>query len=535
MKLFRTPSRWLPNGVSRRDTGLAALSGASLAAAFPDIGLWPLAWFGLVPLLSAMRGKDRLSCAGLGVVAGFVFFTLTLYWVSNTMIVYAGMPVPAAAAVTGLMTFALALYIGLFGYLFGMVSRGLSADAAFSAAPFLWVAVEFFRSNLPVLGFPWVRLADSQYEMLPVIQAADIAGEEGLGFVIVLSNAAAAQVVDWLTRRRAGAARFPAAQAGLALALVAAVLVYGHWRLAHAAAGGAPVRVALIQGNIDQARKWDLSYVDEQLDIYMTRTREAAAAGAEVVIWPETAAPFYFGQDPARDSMMFGLARSAGVPVIFGAPAFRRDDGDVKSYNRAWAVRPDGLAEKYDKVRLVPFGEYVPFKKALFFVERMVTAIGELEPGERVSLLHVGDYAVGAQICFEIIFPEYSREIARLGGAAVVNITNDSWYGRTAASRQSLAMGVFRAVENRIPVLRAAQSGISAIVEPTGKITAETGLFVETTLLGSFTPRSGPPTFYTRTGDLFAWMLAAASAVFVAASRRGTPYGRVMERSAGLL
>ncbi|MGK7346339.1 MAG: apolipoprotein N-acyltransferase [Candidatus Nitrospinota bacterium M3_3B_026] len=524
MKLFRAPSRWLPNGVSRRDAGLAALSGISLAAAFPDIGLWPLAWFGLVPFFSAMRGKDRLSCAVLGVVTGFAFFTLTLYWVSNTMIVYAGMPILAAAVVTGLMTFALALYIGLFGYLFGMVSRGVSADAALSAAPFLWVAVEFFRSNVPVLGFPWVRLADSQYEILPVIQAADIAGEEGLGFVIVLSNAAAAQVVDWLIRKRAGApARFPAAQAGLALALAAAVLAYGHWRLAHVSGEGEPVRVALIQGNIDQARKWDPSYMDEQLDIYMTRTREAAAAGAEVVIWPETAAPFYFGQDSTRDSVMLGLARSAGVPVIFGAPAFKRDDGDVKSYNRAWIVRPDGLAEKYDKVRLVPFGEYVPFKKALFFVERMVTAIGELEPGERVSLLHVGDYAVGAQICFEIIFPEYSREIARLGGAAVVNITNDSWYGRTAASRQSLAMGVFRAVENRIPVLRAAQSGISAIVEPTGKITAETGLFVETTLMGSFTQRSGPLTIYTRTGDLFAWMLVAASAVFVAAARRGTP------------
>lgn len=511
---------------SALDYGLAALSGVMAAAAFPDFGLWPLAWVCLAPLMFALKNKSVLRSIFISTTAGFVYFSATLFWVSNTMIDYAGMPIWIAAAVNGLMTFTLALYIGLFGYLFAWISRGVSADAALAASPFLWVTMEFFRSNFAFLSFPWARIADSQYTVLPIIQMADLAGEDGLGFLIILVNASVVKIVEWALAGR-GERKFPAAWVALAAVLMAAALTYGHWRMGDFRdSGEKAIPVALIQGNIDQARKWNPAYINEQVRIYTARTRRAADQGAKLVVWPETAAPFYFSQDKNRDPVILRLAENTGADIIFGAPGYESREGGYVSFNRAWLVTPEGIAGEYDKVHLVPFGEYVPLKKFLFFVSKMVTAIGELEAGEDVNLLDLGEYRAGAQICFEIIFPQYSRLIVKKGGDVLVNITNDSWYGKTAASRQSLAMGVFRAVENRAPLLRAAQSGISAIVSPTGEIKGETGLFVEATLMGSFTPREGPLTLYTRTGDLFSWLCVGMSLWFFV-------FARIRLRAAG--
>ncbi len=497
------------------DYAIAAFSGMALAFSFQDFGLWPLAWVGMAPLLFILRGKAIHFGAALGFTAGMFYFGPTITWLSNTMIDYGQMPVWLAGAVNILAVLYVSLFLALFGYLVSRIDRKMGGDMALAAAPFLWVALELVRTQAPPFAFPWARIADSQFNVLPVIQIADFTGEEGLGFLIVFVNSALAAILIWIADGKKSWSRFPARWAALCVMLITATISYGYLQLdSFKKAKGKKIRVALIQGNVDQSRKWERSYRKKQLDIYINRTLKAGERGARLVVWPETAAPFYFGSDRLNDKLILNLVKTVGAPIIFGAPASINNGDKTLSYNRAWIVRPDGYRGKYDKIHLVPFGEYVPMQKLLFFVDKMVTAIGSLEPGDDLTLLDAGDYKVGAQICFEIIFPAYSRRLAADGAGVIVNITNDSWFGKSAASSQSLAMAVFRAVENRTPVLRAAQSGVSAIISKTGRITGRTELFTETTVLGEFNLRSGPATYYTRWGGVFPWLCLAVSILF---------------------
>ncbi|MBI4667109.1 MAG: apolipoprotein N-acyltransferase [Nitrospinae bacterium] len=495
--------------------GAAIVSGAMMALAFPDFNAWPLMWAAMVPLFMALRGKSPLHGALIGFLAGVVFYGVTLRWIINTITVYGHLPLYAAIPVQVMITMAAAFYTSLFGYLFSVVESRSSEDYAFAAAPFIWVAQEFFRSNFFDLAFPWAKLAQSQAPFLTMIQMADITGEDGLTFLIVTVNIALARILVCATEQpRGGKAGFPVRWAGAATLMFAGALAYGVVKLNAPEPAGEPVRVAIIQGNIDQARKWDRSYIMPQIQIYTGRTIEAARRGATLVIWPEAAAPFYYGQEPGGDAIIDNLVKDTGAALIFGAPAYDQGPDSLVEYNRAWVVRPDGFREYYDKLRLVPFGEYVPMKRALPFIHRVVTAIGDMEPGSTVKALDAGGFKVGLQICYEVIFPQFSREIANKGAGALVNITNDSWYGVSPASRQSLAMGVFRAVENRLPLLRAAQSGVSAIVTPKGEIMAQTPLFVETTLYGSFVPAKSNGTTYSLSGDIFAWICVMVTFAF---------------------
>ncbi len=489
--------------------GLAALSGLCLALSFPGFGMWPLVWVAFVPFWFAIKGRTPLASAGIGIIAGIFYFGPPLSWVRNTMIDFGHMPIWSSVATNFLMVIVLSLYMGLFAYLVGRISLAKGEETALALSPFIWIAVEYARGHLPHFGFPWLRLADSQFEIAPIIQVADLTGADGVTFVILFVNAAIYKMVASLLRPTEGdkaTLRWPV----MAVTLLLLTVGYGFNRIDQfSASDQGEVKVCLLQGNIDQSRKWDPSYLDEQLGIYLSMSATAVDDGADLLIWPETAAPFYFGNDIPFDNKIYSLSQSLNVPILFGSPAIKRSnsrDEPAITHNRAWIVKPDGSSGKYDKVHLVPFGEYVPFQKLLSFVEKFTAPIGDLRPGTELNPLNAGNYSLGVQICFEIVFPGYSRELVKNGAGALVNITNDSWFGDSPASKQSLSMAVFRAVENRTPLLRAAQSGVSAIVTPAGKITGKTGLFRSARLIGGFTPRTGPLTFYTLTGDLLAML-----------------------------
>jgi apolipoprotein N-acyltransferase len=303
----------------------------------------------------------------------------------------------------------------------------------------------------------------------------------------------------------------------VASVVVAALWGLGAWRravvLVRPPAGS--VRVGVVQANIDQARKWEPAFQNEAVGRHVDLTLETRQEGARLVVWPETAAPFYFQSEPRQRQQLLDLAASAGVDLLFGSPAYEEDGAAVRLLNRAYLVRRDGtVGGAYDKLRLVPFGEYVPLQPLLFFVDKMVEGVGAFAAGRDATVFALPEGRFGVLICYEGIFPGLSRALVAGGANFLVNITNDAWFGRTSAPHQHLAMVTLRAVENRVPVIRAANTGVSAVIDVDGSIRWQTGLFEEAARVDVV----GWPeidTVYTRWGDVWAAACAFASALAI--------------------
>jgi len=340
--------------------------------------------------------------------------------------------------------------------------------------------------------------------------------------VLVLFNVVVAEVL----RERGSDVRrlFPGL---LTVTVLLAVLpALGRWRVAALAAEPVvgSLRVGLAQGNVEQDRKWDPAFQDETLARYRDLTLAAVRDGAQLVVWPETAAPFFFQEPGARRDEVLELARTTGVPLLIGAPAFRPSSGRrLEQRNRAYLVLPSGEATAYyDKMELVPFGEYVPFQRVLFFVDKMVTAVGTLGAGQETTVFQVPEARFGVLICYEGVFPALTRRFVDGGADFLVNITNDAWYGRTAAPYQHLVQASFRAIENRTPLVRAANTGISAVIDPDGRIRWQGPLFEMLEHVDDIHWK-GVRTFYTRFGDVFVWLCAVVTALGVIAALRRKP------------
>jgi len=464
---------------------------------FPKFGHGAVAWVALVPLLSALRTLPVLPALLAGLLAGFVQYAGLLYWVTHVVVHYGRLPWALGIPVMLLLALYLSLYTGLFaaGVAF-FRNRGIPGVAA---APLLWTVLEYAKSTL-LTGFPWENLGHSQYLNLPLIQIADVAGSYGVSFLVVLVNAALAAFVGASPHQRRRAFVGLAA-AGLLFALAAG---YGVWRLADVAArfDPAPERtVALIQGNIDQSIKWDPSFQKETLRIYRDLSLEAAGRGARFIIWPETATPFMFqNRDELHDAVV-AVARSTGAWLLFGTPSYTRHEGALRFRNSAVVLTPEGTtAGTYDKVHLVPYGEYVPLRPLFPFIEKLAVGVGDFLAGEGFEPVEAGEARVGFLICYEGIFPYIGRAYGRSGASLLVNITNDAWFGTTSAPFQHLSMSVFRAVENRLYLARAANTGVSAVIDATGRITAQTGIF-ERTILTAPVKIHSIGTVYTAYGD----------------------------------
>jgi apolipoprotein N-acyltransferase len=490
--------------MTRRSLALAVLSGLLLAASFPGAGYSFLAWFSLVPFLFALRGSSTRTALLLGFVVGLVFFCGTISWVADAVHVYGHVPLPAASIITLLLCIILALFIAPFGAALVHI-RSSRPGLVFLAAPSVWVTLELARTNL-FSGFPWALAGYSQYRMLPVIQVADLAGVYGVSFVIVLVNTAIEELIS-------GGKRF--APPLTAAAVLIAVLGYGYHRLNDDVAPGR-VNVAIVQGNIDQDRKWDPAYQSEVIATYKRLTRKALEQKPDLVVWPETAVPFYFeGSDapyPTLTGDLRRFVRSGGTPLLTGSPTYEKKDRRHLLRNSAFLLGRDGMTKAvYHKIHLVPFGEYVPLKSSLlFFVEKMVQPVGDFQPGAGYTIMKVRlpageEVAMGTVICYEIIFPDLVRRLVNEGATVLTTITNDAWFGRTGAPYQHFSMAVLRAVENRVPVARAANTGISGFIDAQGHIPDASGVFTEAVLTRSLTPGS-KKTFYTRYGDVFSWL-----------------------------
>ena len=491
----------------------SGLAGLLLTAAFPRIGASPLAAAALVPLLLAIRTAAPGEAFRLGWIAGMAHALTLTYWLVHTLGTYGGLPIWVSVPLLGLLAAYLALYPAAFAATLAAlrIRPGLLPIAAAA----VWTGLEYLRAHL-LTGFPWALLGYSQYRRLHLIQISDIVGVYGVSFLLVAINASISLAIlagwkrPWAGRMVSG--KLAATAAAAAALATAAVAGYGAWRMAEIdrISESAPVvRAAAIQGNIEQAVKWDPAYQIDTVDRYLALSLAAMADRPDLIVWPETAAPFYFSRNrPLTERVLAGI-REAGVHFAVGAPAFERDGEETDLYNSAFLIRPDGrIAGRYDKVHLVPFGEYVPLERFLPFVDKLVTQVGDFGTGRKGEVLRSGDHRLGVLICYEAIFPGLARAAVQNGAGLLVNITNDAWYGTSSAPYQHFSMAALRAVETRRGLIRAANTGISGFVDPVGRIDGTTGLF-ETTVSTRTLPVLTIETPYAKIGDLFARLCLA--------------------------
>jgi apolipoprotein N-acyltransferase len=488
-----------------RRLAVAALAGLAMHLAFPRPGWDLLGWVALAPVLAlAVTASAPRRALLEGWVAGLAFFLPLLRWLTHTMTTFSSMSAPVAV----LVLLALAGYLALFwgGVAWGLAwLEGRLGPRALWIAPALWVTAELLRSHL-LSGFPWGLLGYVPSRRLLVIQIAAWTGVYGVSALLVLVNAALARAaLERRWRAVGGAALLSATAVGGAL-LVGGV---------HLVSGDAPtLPIAVVQGNIPQAVKWDAGFKTETLRIYGELTR-AAAPGSRLVVWPEAAVPAYLRFEPGAMRWLADLASGVGVPLLVGVPDAETDGRRVRYLNSAFLVDKAGVRGRYDKMHLVPFGEYVPLKRLLFFVEAIAAEIGDFTPGRRVTILPLEGAPFGTVICYEVIFPNLFRRFVAEGASFMTNITNDAWFGDSGGPLQHLAMVPLRAVENRIAIVRAANTGVSAFVLPSGAIQATLPLGARGTLRGEVPVRRGH-TFYARFGDVFAYACAAMSGAALA-------------------
>jgi apolipoprotein N-acyltransferase len=516
---------------------LVALSALLQILIFPLPGLYILSWFALAPLILAVLrarpageleidGSVKLRAASpgqaflLAYVCGVLWFAGTCYWIFGTMRQFGGMSTPLALLALFLFCLYLGLYLGSFGLLLGlMAGPGRDYRRALVAAPFLWVATELARTR--ITGFPWNLLGTAQVDNVPLCRIATWTGVYGISCEIALVNVAVAAA--FLVPRQKRAALLVAALAA------AAVLQSGQLVEPPPAVGNR--EALLVQQNIPIAVRWPPDYFDRTLNDLTSLTLKSVADSAaqastgqassgqssttkpDLIIWPESPAPFYTN-DPRFRTAISEMARRAGTWVVTGsigtAPATKSGAHEL-IFNSAVIVSPTGeWTGRYDKVHLVPFGEYLPFPSLFSFAGGLSKEVGEFEPGGSRVPLDATDEKLGVFICYESVFPDDVRQFAGQGAQVFVNISNDGWYGDSGAWSQHVNQTRMRAIENERWVLSAANTGLTGSIDPYGRMVVRAPRKDRTTLVAPYA-LTYVTTFYSRHGDWFAMLCAIIS------------------------
>ena len=484
---------------------VCAVTGACASLCFEPYGLGFLAYFIFIPFIlfsGVVDGKGRYLLNSF--IFGFSYFMGTLYWIAlldREQILMPWLRLPAAVAAS--------LYLSVFILFAGFLARRLIvAGLPYQVAlPVVWGGVEYLRS-LGALGFPWGSIAYSQTPYASVIQQAAVIGTYGMSAWIVLVNA----LIVWTatSRRRAALAALIVVVA-VPFAAGKVVLMRADWREGP--------RATLVQPNIGGQVKWDNAFRDSTMRILSEMTLEAPES--RMIVWPETAVPFFVRHQRSSMARIENLARATGSYILFGLPDLERGPEATSYYNSAMLLSPAGEDRGiYRKIHLVPFGEMIPYEDRFDFLKSVNFGEGDFSPGRDYTVMRVDDAPFGVAVCFESIFPELTREFARRGARFIVNITNDEWFGPSLGPHQHAQMAIMRTVECRVGMLRCANTGISMVIDPYGRPIKKTGLFKRASLTASI-PLGTGETPYVRTGDLFASvMLLASVLVAVTAGRR---------------
>ncbi len=502
---------------------LAAGSGVLFAMSLLSSAFGVLGWICFVPLLAALRGKTARQSLQLGMISGTSMNLVALYWLVGTLTRFGGVPMVPSMVVIFVFCVYSSLQFGIFTWYisrFGLCSGKSVANAL--VISFAWVVAEFF---FPVL-FPY-GIGASQGYYPTAIQVVDTLGVNFLGFLMLFANVSAFYLLDDMRQRRKPAFAPPM----ISIAAIAIVLGYGTLRIDEIEKlleTEPRVEIAMVQANFDYAGK---TLHNEPVITEKHREMSREFTEADLVIWPETSVQYWF---PEEDSVYRINHQTDVVPAghpshfLIGGLSYAKDpalleDGwdeeDLRKYNSAFLVDPQSnILGRYSKTRLFLLGEYFPWiNEELKFLKRVFPMIGDLTPGEGARVLEVPgkNIRIGPLICYEDMMAELSRNYAKTGANLLVNLTNDAWFGKSAAPYQHLLLSVPRAVETRRYLVRATNSGVSAIVSPTGKIEARTGIFTEESLKGEVVLIDSIETLYTKVGDIFAWIALAVTILFM--------------------
>ena len=475
---------------------LCVFSAILLILAFPKTDLGILGWVGLIPLMLALEGKNPRQAFGLSYLCGIVFFAGTLYWFIYVDILVALIGAP-------LLILYLSLFFGLFGLMYSVFCRA-EGRLQFIVLPSAWVVLEWIRANF-LTGFGWVSLAHSQYKNLLLIQIADLTGIFGISFLMVTVNLLGKEGI--LCFQKKSKISFKQWLNNLflpAFFILIAVWGYGGWRLFSFPGDSVSIKAAVVQGNIPQERKWMPSQWPGIMEEYIALTREAAKENPQLIIWPETAFPGILWEDEVFLNELKRTASQTQIPLLFGSVI---NEGE-EYYNSALLISKEGEpAGRYDKIHLVPFGEYVPLRSLLPFLSNVVP-IGDFTAGGEFTIFPA-PAPFSALICFEDTVPYLSREFTRRGAKLLINITNDAWFKDTKEPFLHLQSAVFRSIENRRTLIRAANTGVSSFIDPLGRIFKTVERHGKKTYISGYAiasiPLNNTLTFYTRFGDMFVY------------------------------
>ncbi len=479
-------------------------------------GWWPLLFIALVPLLTFVVRKGPRLCFLAGMLTGFFYHAGMLYWIVIVLGRYGGMPPALSVPAMLLLSLYMGLYTALFaGLLSSLLSGGRAGDRVpvriLLAAPVFWVGLDWLRGIL-FSGFPWMDIGYGLAFQPVLLQIADLGGHHLITFALVLINGLFFVAVNWFRHGNpVRKNRLVMSLAVLFLLFTGCYSVLRYQQLSRVAEMSPSLQVAVVQGNIPQDEKWTPTRKRSTLDVYQGLSEEVIGKiKPTLVVWPETALPFFPSNDPLFATVTSWVA-SHDLWLLSGAPYFvlntdleRPFKKAVSYFNSALLSSPLGdVVGRYDKQHLVPFGEYVPLRKLLPFLEPLVESVGNFSSGSSVMPLSMGKARLGVLICYESIFPGLARQEVGAGANVLVNITNDAWYGRSSAPYQSFSMTILRAVETRRSLVRAANTGISAFVDPVGRVMEQSPIF-ETLALSATVPLLESETIFTRFGYLFA-------------------------------
>jgi len=511
------------------------LSGILLVLAFSYAALWWLSWFGLFPFLLALLRVKPWHAFFLGLLCGAIYFALFFLYMFE---------IPSYTLVHHiLLDCYLAPFVALFGLIFCFLSRRCGIPTALLVAPFLWISFEYIRSNLGFLSHPAALLGYSQLSCLPLVQVSSLMGVYGVSFLVVLANAGITGIVllfwNGSNARSPITVSVPRSSTAFVVVLagiaIISALLYGNMVLSKPISGK-PIKVSIVQGDIEQSKKWDPAYAKFIMRTYLDLSRQASHDHPELIIWPEAATPGFVLKNMSLLKQITSLARDTKSYYLIGSSEYGKfDKSSIKERrvgNTALFFSPNGkVLGQYIKIHLVPFGEYVPLEGIIPWPDFIIPE-GKKSfelGGKEFTLFDLHGTKFGAFICWENMFPYIVRGFVKKGAQFVVNMTNEAWFGKSSGAYRFMTAAAFRAVENRVWVVRCANTGVSCFIDPHGRIVdrlknaSGRDLFVRGVLTRDIIPMN-VKTVYTRYGDWFAWLAVLISLVVVisASIRRKT-------------